>query len=167
MADIQTSENSQEVDPGQRVSESMKLRLEQLKWVLFSFKGRLNRLQFLGCVLLVYGVPLGSYFLITSLPESGLLTISRPVSAAFAEPSGIGGTIALIIAVPLFFWITWAVGVKRAHDFGKTWLMLVGLGVLSNIPYIGLIFALVPFLWKGDETSNEFGTGAGWDNRPI
>lgn len=164
MADLKSDVFPADIDAGQRFSALFKERGAQLRWLLFSFNGRISPGVCLLSLLLIWGVPALIFFLIVSLADSGLATLARPL--AKIDSDGTVSTVALFVAVPLAFWINWAVSLKRAHDFGKSWGTILLCGILSNIPYLGWIFAFAPVFWPADDGANEYGQASGWKNRP-
>jgi len=153
-----------EIDDGAAASSLLRLRLRQMRWFLFSFRGRISRLQFLSGGLCIYGVPLLAIFLITSLPDSGILTIAQPVqgSTLGGPISDVAKFVGLVVAGVLFVWINWAITLKRFHDFDRSFGTMILAGLLSAIPYIGWIPILVPVVVSGTPGWNQYGSGPGW-----
>ena len=105
-----------------------------LLWFLFSFKGRLSRLKYLG------GFVLMPVLLVISFVLCGILTAGLdPMenNAVFIMNLGIY----FIVMGLLFFWPTTALAVKRLHDFNINgrWVPLAYF-VLG--PLLGLIVLL-------------------------
>lgn len=96
-----------------------------LKWLLFSFEGRVNRLPYWGVALVM--IALGTGFNIAI----GDFGPERPMTA---------GPAIFETAVFLFFmWIGLAVQIKRWHDRNKSaWWALLNL-----VPVIGTIWVLI------------------------
>jgi uncharacterized membrane protein YhaH (DUF805 family) len=110
--------------------------MEEFRMSLFSFQGRVGRMQFwLTSLLLSFVV------VVLELVAKG--TKAAPVALLL-----------LALMLPLL-WVSLAVGVKRWHDRDKSgWWILINL-----VPFIGSIWALVEtgFL-KGTTGENRFGT---------
>jgi uncharacterized membrane protein YhaH (DUF805 family) len=109
----------------------------ELRWVLFSWDGRIGRLQYLlGLILSILCVFVGA----------GLASIAR--GAGWAG-------IALIVPFVAFFWIKFAIAVKRLHDLGKSggWCLLL------FVPIVGFVVALTFLLAPGEEHDNQYGPG--------
>ena len=96
-----------------------------LKWLLFSFEGRINRLPYWGVALVM--IALGTGFNIAI----GDFGPERPMTA---------GPAIFETAVFLFFmWIGLAVQIKRWHDRDKSaWWALLNL-----VPIVGTIWVLI------------------------
>ncbi len=117
------------------------------KWLLFSFDGRASRGEYWRGSLLAGAVVFG---ICVAIGVSMAL-----VDFAFdtAGASIILGLAALVLAVPLI-WVSFAIGVKRWHDRGKSgaWMLI------TFIPYIGSLWVLVEcgFL-QGTPGDNAYG----------
>lgn len=73
------------------------------------------------------------------------------IDFAITKPGELG--IVSIVAALAFFLPGIAVGVRRLHDTGRSgWWMFIPL-----IPIIGSIVLLVFFVFRGDESANEYG----------
>ena len=73
------------------------------------------------------------------------------ISIAITKPGDVG-VLSIVVALALFL-PGIAVGVRRLHDTGRSgWWMLIPL-----IPLIGSIVLLVFFVFRGDESDNEYG----------
>ena len=110
-----------------------------MKWLLFSFDGRLNR-QPWWVVVILMGLLNGGIQQYMYGPATG-------------EAGAGGGIVAAAIAV-LSLWISVAVHVKRWHDRDKSgWWVLIGL-----VPLLGWIWVLIEcgFL-RGTDGDNRFG----------
>jgi uncharacterized membrane protein YhaH (DUF805 family) len=120
-----------------RVQESLApLFTEELCMGLFSFQGRVGRMQFWLTSLILYGIVMV------------LELVGRKSGATAAA------MLLLVLLVPII-WASLAVGVKRWHDRDKSgWWSLINL-----VPIIGTLWALVEtgFL-KGTSGQNRFGT---------
>jgi uncharacterized membrane protein YhaH (DUF805 family) len=116
------------------------------KTLLFSFEGRIGRLQYfmgsLALAALLVVVPLlGMVFGIFSAHHTGILGLLTMV-------------LLLIVTVPLAIWAGWALAVKRVHDRDHNWyFVFIGL-----IPFIGSIWLFVELQFlRGTEGANRFG----------
>jgi len=111
-----------------------------LKWLLFSFEGRLNRQPYWGVAIVMCILGAGFNFAIGDFgPE-------RPMTA--------GPAILETLVVVLFVWVGLAVQIKRWHDRNKSgWWALINL-----VPFIGAIWVLIEcgFL-RGTIGANRFG----------
>ena len=73
------------------------------------------------------------------------------ISIAITKPGDVG-VLSIVVALALFL-PGIAVGVRRLHDTGRSgWWMLIPL-----LPIIGSIILLVFFVFRGDESDNEYG----------
>ena len=111
-----------------------------IKWLLFSFEGRLNRQPYWIMVILM-GLLNGGF--------QRYLYGYGPMG----EPMGGGGMVGLALAI-LSIWIGFAVQIKRWHDRDKSgWWAL-----LNFVPVLGWIWILVEcgFL-RGTFGDNRFG----------
>jgi uncharacterized membrane protein YhaH (DUF805 family) len=107
-----------------------------LVWLLFSFNGRINRVQFwLGCVL---GGVAGAMLLF-------VLALGAPPLNAFAKPSGgiaqVLTTASFMFGAPLLLmsWIGAALQTKRLHDRGRSALWMMA----PMLPALMVVFSLV------------------------
>jgi uncharacterized membrane protein YhaH (DUF805 family) len=154
------------MDAAERFSLKMREKTAQLQWLMFSFKGRIDRLVFLLAIFLLYGVPLLLYFLIGALAESGLVTIATPLTIKeFGESAA--SIAASFLAVGVFMWINLAVTFKRLHDFGRSLGTFLLLSLFGMIPFVGWFVGMIPFFASGDLYPNQYGSGSGWKNRPM
>ena len=99
---------------------------------LFSFKGRISRLN--------YGMTFLSYFLM-------LFAISSFIFALLGV-MGLGPILLLLplIVIILWFWVLFAQGAKRCHDFGKSgWFQIIPLYIFWML------------IKSGDAGANRFG----------
>jgi uncharacterized membrane protein YhaH (DUF805 family) len=113
----------------------MPFAVEELRMGLFSFQGRVGRMQFWITTLILCGI-----------------VIALQVAGKGAK-AGPGALILLILTLPII-WVSLALGVKRWHDRDKSgWWTLINL-----VPLIGSLWALVEngFL-KGTTGENRFG----------
>ncbi len=111
-----------------------------LKWLLFSFEGRINRLPYWCVALVAFALGAGLNFAV------GDLGPGRPMTA--------GPAILETLFVLLFVWIGLAVQIKRWHDRDKSgWWALMNL-----IPIVGTIWVLIEcgFL-RGTPGRNRYG----------
>jgi len=111
-----------------------------LKSLLFSFKGRINRLPYWIVTLILTAIGAGGQSTRSGTGPENVMTAGE-------------GLITLVVFV-LVLWIGFAVQVKRWHDRGKSgWWSL-----LSFVPFIGTIWILIEcgFL-RGSQGSNRFG----------
>jgi uncharacterized membrane protein YhaH (DUF805 family) len=111
-----------------------------LSWLLFSFKGRIQRLYF-WLTSLVVGV-------VTSMVSSTLESVAQSFGFGFIdpdiqafEPSVLLGGLLSVVGV-LNVWINFALAAKRLHDRGRSgwWLLAPTLTLL-----IAIAFAFVTF----------------------
>ena len=154
------------VDAAERFSRSWRDRFAQLRWLLFSFSGRIKRSTFLFSMVLVYAVPVAVYVLAVLILDSGILAIGGSVSETFSETAEIAG---LVFAIPLFAWINLAVTFKRLHDYGASLGMFLTINIVSIIPFIGPVIGLFLLFRSGDSGANMYGNGPGWraDQEPL
>jgi uncharacterized membrane protein YhaH (DUF805 family) len=117
-------------------------------WFFFRFDGRIGRIPYLAGVVAAACVGFWVYWIVLALVHES------------------GAAVAFWLALPLVLWITWAVSLKRAHDFNRSWGTALGLIVLGLVPYIGVLSGLVMLAWPGTAGDNEYGPGTGWKNRP-
>lgn len=121
---------------------------ESFGWLLFSFKGRINRYQYwMGtlCAALFY-------FLIVFLCILALF--GYHIAFDIIIPKEEAKEIAQLIGVLSSLWVTAAVCVKRCHDRNKSdlWCFLL------LVPLIGLLWATIELgFMNGQEGSNSYG----------
>jgi uncharacterized membrane protein YhaH (DUF805 family) len=96
--------------------------MDWISWVLFSFKGRIGRLAWLG------------FFAGLALAEAATGTFLHAMEGS-AAPTGAApleeffGDRAALVAELIFLWPSLATDVKRWHDLGKSgWLALMAYG---------------------------------------
>jgi uncharacterized membrane protein YhaH (DUF805 family) len=105
------------------------------------FEGRSSRTEYFLFSIVLYAV-LGGLLLMTG----ALGGLRSGGAATFTLVLMVGVLLAGIIPA-------WAVTVRRLHDQGKSgWMIL-----LSFIPFIGWVFALIFAFWPGDDFDNEYG----------
>lgn len=125
------------------------MKTEELKTLLFSFRGRMNRKPYilislaLIAVIFVIGLVLGLFIPMFSKIDESVLNILILLLGVVSIP---------FLAV--YIWITIATTAKRLHDTDySAWWMLV-----NFIPYVG---GLILFVWtwfiKGTDGPNRFG----------
>ena len=112
------------------------------------FHGRIGRLQYLVAAVL--------------LPIAALLA-AWIIGLVLGLPLGwvAGGTIgtvvvwlALVAWLVVAIWIGLAAGVRRSHDLGFSgWLLL-----LSLVPLVGSLLAIVLLVWPGEKRENKYGS---------
>jgi len=121
---------------------------QPLKWVWFSFSGRLNRKAYWlkGVVLMSiigFGVQIFGVFV-------GM------VAGASALGGILGISALLIVILPLLvfnFWVSLAISVKRAHDLGHSgWWLLLFL-----VPIYNLWIAIKVAFFRGTPGPNDYG----------
>lgn len=112
-------------------------------WSLFSFKGRLRRVDFWLLSGLVFGA------MATTAAVLGAL-----LGVDVADPQDMRGTLVKIFAMALFAWPNLAVCTKRLHDRGQSgWWILI-----SFLPVIGNAWMVINLgLMRGDEGPNRYG----------
>src|SRR6058998_2851811 len=113
--------------------------------LLWSFYGRIGRLEFLGSLLL----------------NLALAVAARAALAHFAaeqpphqpgEPPDPTIALATLPAIALFIWASLALMVKRFHDIGKTgWF-----SVVLIVPLFGLIAIIFLLVARGDDYDNPY-----------
>ncbi len=111
-----------------------------LKWLLFSFEGRVNRLPYWCVALVALALGAGLNFAV------GDIGVERPVA--------VGPAILEVAVVALSIWVGLAVQIKRWHDRDKSgWWALMNL-----IPVLGTLWVLIEcgFL-RGTRGGNRFG----------
>lgn len=104
--------------------------------LLFGFKGRLNRGQYVVALIIGYVLP---FVLILStetyLRQNGLDILG----------------LALVV---FLFWVLFAGLAKRFHDINKSgWMALT-----IFVPIIGQFIPFIMLFWPGDKTDNDFGS---------
>ena len=99
------------------------------------------------------------WFVLANVVAWVALVVLLFIGSAIADALGI-----LLIIVLIGYWLAMivpsiAVGVRRLHDTNKTgWLMLlVLLGVIPIIGFVGSIVLLVFFATQGNLTANDYG----------
>lgn len=116
--------------------------------ILFSFNGRIRRLQWWVGTLLTMGVMLAVVFVSMLVVTSVFGDVQNVTAAA----SGIMGLVfvACYIAV---IWIQLALGVKRLHDRENTgWWMLLGF-----VPIGGFVLLVMVGFLDGTQGPNKYG----------
>ena len=131
--------------------QNPKLLLNNLKWLLFSYNGRLRRLTFFFTIIILY--PL--IFLAITL-SNGTATkndqVDDPIVVVDTEKSSTLGNVPLnFTLVILFFWATSALIIKRLNDAGRSPFNMF----LLFIPYINL--GLLYILLKKKDLDNQHG----------
>ncbi len=122
---------------------------QPLKWVWFSFSGRLNRKAYWlkGVVLM-------------SIIANGVQVFALLVGMMSGGDGGMGAMVAgiglLIVVMPLIvfnIWVGLAVGVKRAHDLGHSgwWLLLF------IVPFYNIWMAIKIAFFRGTPGPNDYG----------
>ena len=112
-----------------------------LKALLFSFHGRINRLP---------------YWIVTLVLTGAGSAASQPATQYGPDnPMTIGPALITLVAFALQLWIGLAIQVKRWHDLDKSgWWAIVNL-----IPVIGWIWTLIQCgFMPGTKGENRFGT---------
>lgn len=133
--------------------------MSRIVWFLFRFDGRTGRIPYLAGLVFVSAVSVFAYFaLLDLMPWQSMLSDTQRKSETQIAA-------ALFVVVPFFLWMTWAISVKRAHDFNRSWGIVILLTLLSWIPYIGVVFAFIPVFWPGTPGPNDYGPGTGYENR--
>ena len=121
---------------------------QPLKWVWFSFSGRLNRKAYwLKGFVLMSMVGLGVQMFGTLV---GLLAGTSGLGAVL----GVGAVLVVIIPLLVFnFWVSLALAVKRAHDLGHSgWWLLFFLVPIYNV-WVGIVLAF----FRGTPGPNAYG----------
>jgi uncharacterized membrane protein YhaH (DUF805 family) len=116
------------------------------KTLLFSFEGRIGRLQYF----------MGS--LVLAALMVGVTLLGMVLGVFSAHYTGILGLLTivlpLIVVVPLAIWASYALAVKRVHDRDHNWYFVL----IGFIPVIGSIWLFVELqILKGTEGANRFG----------
>ena len=129
-------------------STDLRLTPQRIGWLLFSFNGRANRLDFWVGTLVAVGIYLSLIVVSTflrAMPDDG---------SAFAGAGTALLSFVSLLQLILLVWIGVAVGVKRFHDRDKAgWWVLVGL-----IPLVGAVWFLVELgLLPGSPGANRYG----------
>lgn len=121
-----------------------------VSYVWFSFDKRINRKAFwLKGVLLSFLAQI-AFQLIAQVLDFGLVAMLGHESIGRIVVSVILGLPFIVFVI----WVSFAVGVKRCHDRGRSgWFLLIGL-----IPVVGTIWLFVEILClKGTDGENRFG----------
>ena len=120
----------------------------------FSFKGRINRLNYwlysilLFVLFIVIGILAGMVMPGAVAPQEGVETARQ----AHAAPNPLGLVVMLALLV-VEVWASLALQVKRWHDLDKSgWWALT-----SFIPYVNFIIFIILGFVKGTEGPNRFG----------
>lgn len=122
---------------------------QPLKWVWFSFSGRLNRKAYW-----LKG------FVLMSIISGAVQLFALLVGMLFDGGSGIGAVVGgiglLIVTLPMIVfnvWVGFALGVKRAHDLGHSgwWLLLF------IVPFYNIWMAIMMAFFQGTPGPNNFG----------
>lgn len=113
-----------------------------LKFILFSFEGRISRERFWQILI--------PWFIFTVF--SPLLWVSTENHSIYAD-----SIFLLLVLIILFtsYWIMFATYAKRCHDRGKSgwWVLLI-----IFLPPIGLLWSLIELGFKkGDPDNNAYG----------
>lgn len=122
--------------------------------VLFSFSGRIRRMQWWLGSLIAFGILLAAVMLATTV----LMAIYGPIGAVESMQTAPGmavilmGLIMLVIYVGMI-WMQLALAVKRLHDRDMSgWWLLLGFIPFANIA----LFVMLAFL-DGTQGPNRFG----------
>ncbi|OEJ65371.1 DUF805 domain-containing protein [Magnetovibrio blakemorei] len=122
---------------------------QPLKWVWFSYSGRLNRKAYW-----LKG------FVLMSIIANVVQLFALLVGMMFDGGSGIGAMVGgiglLIVTIPMIVfnvWVGTAVAVKRAHDLGHSgwWLLLF------IVPFYNIWMAIMMAFFRGTPGPNNFG----------
>jgi uncharacterized membrane protein YhaH (DUF805 family) len=109
--------------------------IAELKKLLFKFDGRIARLPYWTCKIAV----IFALWLMT-LPAASLYRHSKVAAAAHDTSLQLWlllmGLAVVLLALYMFFWISFAVQIKRWHDRGRSWPWLL----VGFIPVIGWIW---------------------------
>jgi uncharacterized membrane protein YhaH (DUF805 family) len=109
---------------------------------LFSFYGRINRLQYATVMLVGY---LGSL---------AIFALTWPSLRAMGDLGALTGLATLVVG----FWILFAAMAKRFHDINRS-----GLSSLTILfPVAGLFTPLALLFYRGDASTNRFGAPPLW-----
>lgn len=124
-----------------------------LKWLLFSFEGRVNRLPYWGVVLVMMALGAGLNYAV------GDIGPGRPMTA--------GPAILETVVFLLFLWVGLAMQIKRWHDRNKSgWWALLNL-----LPIIGTLWILIECgFMRGTDGPNRYGAdplGPGGNGRVL
>lgn len=114
--------------------------IKDIKSVLFSAKGRINRLTFW-----VYNIPLIAFQVLLNFAEEEMLPFFNSDNVYLI----------LFPVIIISIWISLALGIKRCHDRDKSgWWML-----LLLVPLVGPLWLLISLGFiKGTEGSNRYGS---------
>jgi uncharacterized membrane protein YhaH (DUF805 family) len=138
----------------------------QLRWLLFSFRGRISpKVWLVSNLLLVIFSTLILIILRGFLPEPG---------ASLSSSDSVLGLIVLSVLL-LNVWISWALALKRLHDYGRSWGTLFGVVVLLLFvpvmctavginPILTLIVLCALMMQPGKSGPNKYAAGQGWWN---
>lgn len=163
--------------------EKIKRWANMIRWLLFGFNGRIGRSTAVIGLLLACLMPTLVHILIDSLNKSGYTAIGLPIAGTEGDPRyPMSAAVWLVAEGVLYFWVLWAICLKRFHDFNWSsgyllsyWLFTVVFGLVSKVigldhtvlGIINIIFVIYFFVVKpGTDGSNEYGAGSGWINRP-
>ena len=107
-----------------------------LKWLLFSFRGRIGRLKFF-------------------LSGIGIIFVAL-MGAILMARSGLGGIIGIFFLIPII-WAAWALFAKRCHDLNHSvWFLAT-----VFFPVLALILWIYFQFFPGTPGANKFGNADG------
>ncbi len=123
---------------------------QPVKWVWFSFQGRLNRKAYWLKGVLLLALAQFAFGIIMALFGFVASVLNSP---EFAGIISIGILVVMIPYVGLIIWASLGMTIKRLHDVDKSgWFMLLGL-----VPILNLWPAILVAFIKGTEGANRFG----------
>jgi LSD1 subclass zinc finger protein len=140
--------NSQLLPPATRGTRSWRLSPQGVGWLLFSFSGRANRVEYWSGIVVCFCIYL-SWLVVTA--------ILRAIGPTDGFISTVLGSIFSLVAfaqIVVLVWIGVAVSIKRFHDRGKAgWWVLIGF-----IPLIGMSWFLIDLgILPGVSGVNQYG----------
>tara|TARA_R110000850_G_scaffold118995_5_gene236164 strand:+ start:304 stop:708 length:405 start_codon:yes stop_codon:yes gene_type:complete len=121
---------------------------------IFTFSGRRNRKSyfFFGLAVMFVIIALGVLMMAAIPGEAFMSGRYGPMNYNFDTMNPAMFLLAGLIGIPVAI-AGWAVGAQRCRDFGWTgWAVLI-----TVIPYIGFIFALVMLFIPGTQGENRYG----------
>jgi|EP00456_Euglypha_rotunda_P055195 uncharacterized membrane protein YhaH (DUF805 family) len=115
---------------------------------LFDFRGRASRREHFLFLAIFYATMFIPLMLIGSIDEADVVGASGETHVGIQ----LFPLYCIVVLLPMAV-MMWAVSVRRVHDHGKPWFLLL----LSIIPLVGWIFWLIMMLTPGHRHDNAYG----------